>query len=427
MYTSDMPPITIIPRSLEPRQVNANQQPVFSLRVRNETRTTVEILPETKFWATDYEEAAGRGFFTFLESSVAIPSRREAVLRFRPTRIDVPGINAGVYPARLNFATRIRGIQQAWNDISPENCIRINGYGGIQPVDGVGFFLPPGPVIVSRSGGYVEATISMRDMFPIDLTLKWTNPHPDWQALTDDRVDMVRNPETVLRQTRAWTCAGVWIAPSERVPANSIQIAGTLIAVRCPFGAGAGLSACVGAGARVFAVIAESAEVRMQMVIPDKKPVVPRGGTIDIQATLENPFEYKVDIANYGMPQTQVVPVEQPADPWNSIEYRVVARPATDRASDPVGIRALQGGAEVDNAFELDRTFAPDYLRARESLTITWRLRVANSIVPGEYTLQAFTTATVWMWDRLGVHPKLESKIDPCLGDSNAGVVVNVV
>ncbi len=109
------------------------------------------------------------------------------------------------------------------------------------------------------------------------------------------------------------------------------------------------------------------------------------------------------------------------------IEYRVVARPATDRTSYPVGVRALQGYAGVDNAFPLVKMFAPDYLQAREAVMITWRIRVANSTEPGEYTLQPFTSATVWMWDWLGVSRKLESKIDPLLGDPNSGVVVEVV
>jgi hypothetical protein len=148
-----MQPITIVPRSLEPRQVNADQEPVFSVLVYNRTRASVEILPSTRLWAIDYEGAADRGFSALLESPIAVPARREAVLRFRPTRIDVPRINSGVFPVRLDFSIKTLGSERAWTEVSHENCIRIGGNAGIEPVESIGFLKPtdPNPAHIFRA------------------------------------------------------------------------------------------------------------------------------------------------------------------------------------------------------------------------------------------------------------------------------------
>lgn len=426
LTTAGIIPISIVPWSLEPRQVNDLQRPVFSIRVRNDAGSQIDILPSTRLWVTDYE-SPGRGFFAFVEGATAIVARREAVLRFQPTKIEVPNINAGVFPSRVDFSIRIKRKTLKWTAISHENCVRIGGNAGIQPVESIGIVVSPhSTIIVSRSGGYGEASIIMKDMFPVDVKLIWTNPNPEWTVLSDDGVDLLLNPERVLRQVRARTYAGIWLSPSKSTPANVIHTVGTLTAVRCQIDAGVGLSPCIGAGNRIRAVIAESAEIQMQIVTPDEPLAVSAEATIDIQAKLLNPFQYEVDLANFGNRATQIQVVGLPSESDCCIPHRALSRDPADLRTDAVGVRALKAGSAVENAFSLVAIFSPDYLQPNETVTITWRLRIDPSIKKGRYKIQPYTTATVWFSDRMGVSSKLECRIDPGANDSNLGIDVVV-
>lgn len=419
-------PLVVVPRSLEPRQVNDFQEPVFTVRVSNAGDVDIEVLPRTRLWVVDYENAPERGFAADLEAPVYVPARREAVMRFQPVHIEIPTINEGIFPLRIQFAILLNGSEQSFTTVSSENSVRVGGNAGIEPVESIGMGIQPGQtVIVGRSGGYLQLPVIMKDMFPVNVKLQWTDPQVDWRVFSDDGVDLVASREVILRQARAWTHAGVWIEPGAMVPANVVRIIGTLIAVRCPVDGRGGLSACKGAGGRVRAVVAESAAIEMGAPTC-ALPSVSGGEELDIQATLTNPFHYEVDLANHGIPSLQRSGQSAVIDETGMFSCRPRPRRQDGINRDDVGVRAYHEGVEVPDALDFVTMIAPDSLQPQESRSVGWRVRISHSAPRGRYRLQPFTTSTVWLSARFGNWPKLEARIDPGASDPAFGVEIDV-
>lgn len=420
------PSLVIVQRSLEPRQVNNFQSPVFTVSVRNEGQAIVEVLQSTRLWIVDYESDPSRGMAALLDAPAAILPGREAVIRFLPVRVQIPKINGGVFPLRIKFDVSVNGGRETFTSISYENCVRVGGNSGIAPVESIAMGISPGQtMVIGRAGGYLEVPVIMQDMFPVDVTLKWIWPSVGWRIFTDDGLDFIANPEVKLRQVRAWAPVGVWVEPTASIPANEAQMIGALVAARCPVDNQGGFGACIGAGGRVFAVVAESAAV--QMGVPSAAVIaVSRGAQLDVEATLVNPFHYRVDIANFGRASLLAPRSDIFNDENIATNFVVESSSRAISSHDAVGVRVLQSGTEIQDVLRFVAMIAPDYLEAKESRTVGWRIEINGNAPLGRYRLQPFTTATVWLTGRFKAFSKLEARIDPGAADPGFGVEIEV-
>jgi hypothetical protein len=166
-------PLVVVPRSLEPRQVNDFQEPVFTVRVSNAGDVDIEVLPRTRLWVVDYETSPERGFAAELEAPVYVPARREAVMRFQPVRIEVPTINSGIFPLRIHFAILLNGSEQSFTTVSSENCVRVGGRVRAVVAESAAIEMgAPTCALPSVSGGEeldIQATLTNPFHYEVDL------------------------------------------------------------------------------------------------------------------------------------------------------------------------------------------------------------------------------------------------------------------
>ena len=396
-------PIAMVPRSLEPRQVNMFQRPIFSLRVTNKSAAEVEILSTSNLWVTDYPDQLDRGIRATLEAPAVLKPNQESVLRFAPAFVKEGQINSGVFPLRLELHLNEGGSPRRVVQVSNENGLRIGGNAGIQPVEKVGMGITPEQVwIVDRAGGYLEVPVILGDMFPRDVTMRWLDAHPDWFASSDDGIDISAAGSFALKQVRAWTSVGVRFSPSAGVPSNEVQVIGTFVAEVCALSPSPGGPApCMAAGSRIWAVIAESADIKMEAVTGPGRPVA-KLTPFEASAQLNNPFNYRVDIQNYNSPL---------------IPHRTIPE---------IGVRAVLEGVDVSRYVVLESFVGPDYLAPMERRHVSFRCHFLSGAPTGRYLLQPYTSATVWLAARPWEHPSLQARIDPGATDPGFGVEVEV-
>jgi hypothetical protein len=429
-----MDPIVVIPHSLEPQQVNTYQRPVFTVRVKNVTADEIRIDRHSRLVLKTFESMPGHGFTLLLEREAWIGPGREAVLRYEPPAEGLGGLNSVPHPARFEFDVKGPSLETTVVIQGIENTVRFAAHAG-QHIDSVSFgplFLPL--VVVDRQGGFARCVAGHADNFPVDIELKWRDPAVGWSAFSDDGVDLVASGRVVLQQVRYQTSTGIALVPDPSVPANVVQVVGTVIASRCPLQRpSGGIGACIGAGSAVRAIVAESARIELSQPEPIATPLANRV-SFEIRATLANPFDYPVDLRNLnskagrsawpalrtGAPDGTFLIEDDPRID-SGIDSGIDAKGWIDR----IGVRLLRGGIDMSQHVVLERFVGPDALGPGEALLTAWKCRL-NGAPPGRYRLQPFTTGTVWFDGRHWENRFLQAEIDPGLADSGYGIEVQV-
>jgi hypothetical protein len=421
-----MDPIVVIPRSLEPQQVNTYQKPVFTVRVKNVTADEIEIRRGSRLIVRTFESESWPGFSVLLERDTWIGPGREAVLRYEPPQKGVGALNAVPHPARFEFDIRGAGFETTSIVESIENTVRYEGHAG-QHVDSVSFgplFLPF--IVVDRQGGFARCMAGHSDNYPVDIALQWRDPAVGWSVFSDDGVDLVSNGRVLLRQVRWRTSSGITLVPDQSVPANVVQVVGTLIAVRCPLRSpSGGLGACIGAGSAVRAIVAESARIELAQPEPITAPLANRG-SFEVRAKLVNPFNYPVDLRNLNRNARgsawPALPTRTPDETFLIDEYpEIEPKGWIDR----IGVRLLRDGVDMSAQVTLQRFVGPDALGPGEAMLTAWQCRLGG-VRPGRYRLQPFTTATVWFAGRHWENRYIQAEIDPGSTDPGYGIEVDV-
>jgi hypothetical protein len=386
-----LPCLSIDPYSLEPRQVNDRQRPVFSIRVRNTGSQSVQILPETELWIVDWPTASERGFRARVEEPTLILGNSSAILRFLPAFVSIPTINSGSFPCRILFHVNCAGVDYQFQAVSRENSVRINGYGGIAPIESIGMGIVSGQLlVVPRSGGYHLFTITMQDLFPIDVRVLWKQAETDWRVESDDGICLTTQGQLVLRQTRAWTGVGIWVYPPAGFPADQPALLGTLLAERCPFVSG-GLGACMQIGGGIRAVVAENAEIPLRdLTVSSSRLDLSPGAEFYIRGVISNPYSYPV------------------------------------RYHGPSGGKAYIGSTDVTRYLQY-KSFTFGELQPQESASVCWHFKLLSNAPAGEYTVFPYFTSVVYFdgapWAQI---PALEAPINRNAPQSGLSVNVTV-
>lgn len=382
--------LAIDPHSLEPRQVNDRQRPVFSIRIRNTGSQAVQILPETELWIVDWPTASERGFRAKVEEPTLILGNSSAILRFLPAFVSIPTINSGSFPCRILFHVNCAGVDSQFQAVSRENSVRVDGYGGIAPVESIGMGISSGQqLIVPRSGGYHAFPIMMDDLFPIDVRVLWEQAETQWRVESDDGICLTTQKQILLRQTRAWSRIGVWVYPPPDFPADQPALLGTLIAERCPFASGSGPSACLQIGGRIRAVIAESAIIPLRnLTVSASRLHLSPGADFYIRGVISNPYSYPL------------------------------------RYHGPSGAMAYMGGTDVTRYLDY-KSFTFGELLPQQSAPVCWHFRLYNSAPSGEYTIFPYFNSAVYFSDPpWAQNPVLQAVING--GAPHAGLSVAV-
>ena len=421
-----MDPIAVIPRSLEPRQVSNYQKPVFTVRVRNVSNEEVQVKASSRLILKTFAEMPDHGFTLSLERDIWIGPGREAVLRYDPPAKGLMGLNSVPHPPRFEFDVCGPGFDTTVKFDDLENTVRYGGHTGTH-VDAVLFaplFLPF--VVVDRQGGFARCAAGHHDNYPVDVELEWRNPAVGWSAFSDDGVDLVAHGKVLLRQVRGNTPSGIQLVPDQSVPANVVQVAGTVVASRCPLQTpSGGLGACVGAGSTLRAIVAESALIELSQPQPISTALADRV-PFEVRARLVNPFNYPVDLHNLNRQIRRsswpALPTEGPGEMFTIEEY-----PAAEPRGwiDRIGVRLLQGGVDMSQHLTLERFVGPDALGPGEAASTAWHCTL-KKVPTGRYRLQPFTTATVWFAGRHWENRFLQAEIDPGSTDPAYGIEVNV-
>jgi hypothetical protein len=362
--------IAIVSRSIEPQQVNFFQKPVFTLLLQNTSTEMVTVLPETELWVVDYPSDNDRGFRATVETSIHISGNSVGLLRFLPTSVSNPEINSGSFPLRLTLRIQTGATILSTTVVCTDNTVRVQGSGGLQPIESVGFFSRRETLIVPRDGAYEDFSVIMDDMFPVDIEIEWQQMEEGWQVVSDDGVNLTATGSMILRQVRTRTTFGIWVYPNPEYPANQLVELGNLIVKRCPLSKpSGGLGTCIGAGGALRAVIPTSSAVILSdlSLFPKEELVVNPGGTFQIYGTLNNPFLHNVYIEG------------------------------------PAGANSFLNGTNASSFVRFTR-LTSFRLGAGQTETVCWDFQIEDSAPAGIYTIQPFLRSRVWynrpIWDR---------------------------
>lgn len=385
--------IAIVSRSIEPQQVNVFQKPVFTLLLQNTSKEMVTVLPETELWVVDYPSDNNRGFRTTVETVIHIPGNSVGLLRFLPTSVSIPKINTGSFPLRLTLRSQTGATILSTTFVCTDNSVRVQGSGGLQPIESVGFFSRRETLIVPREGAYEDFSVVMDDMFPVDIEIEWQQMEEGWQVVSDDGVDLTATGSMILRQVRTRTTFGIWVYPNPEYPANQLVELGTLIVKRCPLSRpSGGLGTCIGSGGALRAIIPTSSAVILSALslFPKEDLVVNPGGTFQIYGTLNNPFLHDVQIEG------------------------------------PAGANSFLNGTNASRYISFTR-HTIFRLGAGQTETVCWDFQIEDSAPAGIYTIQPFLRSRVWynrpIWDR---RAPIETAINDSDPQTNLSVQIEV-